>query len=388
MSTGYPKIFFVLSALGLMVIVGGSMANPLLPLYAGSLGASGVLLGLVISSFFLIRTFIELPSGYIADSTGRRIPIILGIMLTLIASLWCGFATDALQLIIARGLWGLGTSMFFCVTSTLIVDLFEARRRGRALGTFQGIEFLGSLIGPTLGGYAALYLGFNTAFIIYAVALFPALVVGAASKDLRRFNKSQTRLANVGLRASLPRLRSWSLMLACSSGFLVFFVENGVNSTILPIYFNSTLGYDVSIIGLLMGVRSIGFILSNFLTGPLSDRLGRRFFLFVAAALYASTFFLITYLTGFEMLVLLMVMLGVANGMVQVTLPVLAAETVDPSLRGIAIGTFRTSFDIGAIVGPVVTTLILNSMGVLPCFYIATLLMAVDFALALAVRKV
>jgi len=370
-----------------MVIVGGSMANPLLPLYAGSLGVSGVLLGFVVSSFFVFRTFIELPSGYIADSAGRRIPIILGITLTLIASLWCGLATDAFQLILARGLWGLGTSLFFCVTSTLIVDLFEARSRGRALGTFQGIEFLGSIIGPLLGGYAALYLGFNMAFIVYAVALCPALAISLTSRDLRRFNRSQTRLSNKNLRASLSKLRSWGLLLACSSGFIVFFVENGVISTILPLYFNSMLKYDVSFIGLLMGLRSVGFIAANFLSGPLSDRLGRRFFLLMAAALYAAAFLLLIYATGFEMLVSTMVVLGVANGMAQVTLPVLAAESVDPSLRGTAIGTFRTSFDVGAIVGPIVTTLILNSLGVLPCFYTAALVMVVNFVLALAIRK-
>jgi len=370
-----------------MVIVGGSMANPLLPLYAGSLGVSGVLLGFVVSSFFVFRTFIELPSGYIADSAGRRIPIILGITLTLIASLWCGLATDAFQLILARGLWGLGTSLFFCVTSTLIVDLFEARSRGRALGTFQGIEFLGSIIGPLLGGYAALYLGFNMAFIVYAVALCPALAISLTSRDLRRFNRSQTRLSNKNLRASLSKLRSWGLLLACSSGFIVFFVENGVISTILPLYFNSMLKYDVSFIGLLMGLRSVGFIAANFLSGPLSDRLGRRFFLLMAAALYAAAFLLLIYATGFEMLVSTMVVLGVANGMAQVTLPVLAAESVDPSLRGTAIGTFRTSFDVGAIVGPIATTLILNSLGVLPCFYTAALVMVVNFVLALAIRK-
>lgn len=386
--TGYPKIFFVLSALGLVVIVGGSMANPLLPLYAQSLGASGVLVGLIISSFFIMRTFIELPSGYIADSAGRRIPIIIGITLTLIASLWCGLATNAPQLILARGLWGLGSSLFFCVTSTLIVDLFETERRGRALGTFQGIEFLGSLIGPLLGGYAALYLGFNMAFIVYAVALCPPLAISVVSKDLRRFNRSQLGLAKTSLRASISRLGSRGLALACFSGFVVFFVENGVNSTILPLYFNSQLGYDVSIIGLLMGIRSAGFILACFLTGPLSDRLGRRFFLLVSAALYASTFLLLTQMAGFEALMALMVLLGVANGIVQVTLPVLAAEAVDPSIRGTAIGLYRTSFDVGAVVGPIATTLILSSLGALPCFYTAALVMVANFALALAIRKV
>jgi MFS family permease len=167
----------------------------------------------------------------------------------------------------------------------------------------------------------------------------------------------------------------------------VFFVENGVNSTILPLYLNSLLRYDVSIIGLLMGVRSVGFIIANFLTGPLSDRLGRRFFLLVGAALYATVFALFSLLTQIEFLVLLMIVLGVANGMVQVTLPVLAAESVDPHLRGVAIGTFRTSFDVGAIVGPIVTTLILNSLGILSCFYAAALVMVANLALALAIRK-
>ena len=71
----YPKIFFIVCLGGFITVFGFGVVQPFLPLYARELGASETVVGLVVSSYFITRLFIELPSGMISDRVGRRIPL-------------------------------------------------------------------------------------------------------------------------------------------------------------------------------------------------------------------------------------------------------------------------------------------------------------------------
>jgi MFS family permease len=67
-----PPVFWQLVFVGFAIMMGMSLPSSFLPILANSLDSSGVLVGLVVSAWFLSRIFLEIPSGIISDRIGRR----------------------------------------------------------------------------------------------------------------------------------------------------------------------------------------------------------------------------------------------------------------------------------------------------------------------------
>jgi predicted MFS family arabinose efflux permease len=67
--------------------------------------------------------------------------------------------------------------------------------------------------------------------------------------------------------------------------------------------------------------------------------------------------------------------------------PVLSAEAVKPHQRGAGIGVYRTFFDLGSVLGPIVMTAVFASYGITYCFYVSTGLLALCVPLAMMIRE-
>ena len=145
-------------------MMGMSLPASFLPILAESLDPSGVLVGLVVSAWFLSRIFLELPAGIISDRIGRRRLLIFGIALSCLGPILCSQADNIWLLIIGRGIWGMGTAFYFMNNTALLMDILPADTRGRALGLFQGIEFVGSFIGAPICAFLSVYMSYNQVF--------------------------------------------------------------------------------------------------------------------------------------------------------------------------------------------------------------------------------
>ncbi|MFQ6076380.1 MAG: MFS transporter [Candidatus Bathyarchaeia archaeon] len=127
------RVYLLICVASSVSMVGWGLTTPLLPLFAGELGASTVLIGMAVSGFWITRTFVEVPSGYLSDRIGPKTPMILGLSLSGISSFLSASARDPYQLVLARGLWGLGSALFFCTAMALTVEILGAgaSRHGR-----------------------------------------------------------------------------------------------------------------------------------------------------------------------------------------------------------------------------------------------------------------
>ena len=157
----YPKVYYIMIVIGFTLICGGELSRSFLPLLGRELDPSGLLVGFAISSYHFIRTFLEIPSGFISDRLGRRMPVIVGLGLSTFGAVICGFSTSIYHLIIGRTLWGLGAALYFTNNFALVIDLFEPSIRGHALGNLHGIEMIGSLVGQPAGAFLAYLIGFR-----------------------------------------------------------------------------------------------------------------------------------------------------------------------------------------------------------------------------------
>jgi len=67
-----PAVYYELMALAFAIMIGMSLPSSFLPIMAQDLDPSGVLVGMVVSAWFLSRIFLELPAGMLSDRLGRR----------------------------------------------------------------------------------------------------------------------------------------------------------------------------------------------------------------------------------------------------------------------------------------------------------------------------
>jgi len=382
----YPRLYFELIFVGFTLFMGMRLPDAFLPIFADELDPTGVLVGFVISAWFFSRIFMELPSGVLADRVGKRRLLVGGLALSAVGALICSMANSIYLLILGRTIWGLGTALFFMSNTALILDLFKSSMRGRALGTFQGIEFIGSFIGAPIGGFIVGFIGYTGVFSLALVLMLCSLSLASISRDLRKVDTSRREGSQVSVREAVLSLGTWGLAAVCISNLLRMLIMMGVMSTVFPLYLNYQLGISVEYIGIVMSLRTVGYILSTVTSGYLSDMFGRKPMIISGTLLQTGCMYAYALLPSFELLLLIGLFDGFGSGMSFTSLIVLLSEIVPPGVRGGAIGMYRTFMDIGGLTGPLFFMLIFTNMGPYITFLVAVAILALNIALVLTIR--
>jgi EmrB/QacA subfamily drug resistance transporter len=108
----------------------------------------------VTTAYLLASTSMIPIIGKLGDIYGRKWFIVGGIVVFLVGSALCGAAWGMTELIIFRGIQGLGAGMIFSNVFTSVADVFpDPANRARYQGLFSGVFALSSVVGPTLGGW-------------------------------------------------------------------------------------------------------------------------------------------------------------------------------------------------------------------------------------------
>ena len=107
--------FRVLMLSVFMAMVGLGIISPIIPNYASDLGASGLYIGLIYSSFSLSRATLQTPVGRLADIYSKKKIIVAGLILYGVVSVVYTYVTSPETLILVRILHGVGSSMMMPV---------------------------------------------------------------------------------------------------------------------------------------------------------------------------------------------------------------------------------------------------------------------------------
>jgi MFS family permease len=363
-----------------------SIMNPLLPLFARDLGASGTYIGFVVASYSISRLILEIPSGFISARFGHFLPLSTGLILIATGTFLSAFSTHPSYLILARMLIGLGSPLFFTVSLGFIVRLFNTTQRGKALGLFKAIQFVAAILGSMASGYVISSIGFRSSFLIAGGLVVIALLLLVIPSTIRRQPRDEDSDSTFSLGAIRAIISNRDILFLCSATFGMFIMSSGIESTIFPIYADEKLGFSLPQIGLLMGLRSLGFVVSVLSMGTLSDRIGRRPILLLGLASSAVLVILLRFTSSFIPLGAIFFGIGVSIGSFWVVAPITAAEATIPSLRSVAIGTYKTFFDIGSMVGPILMSALLGVSGYAICFYLASALIVINLILSSRIR--
>src|ERR1039458_7207839 len=136
-----------------MAFIDGTVVNVALPALQSALHATLADVQWVVESYALFLAALLLVAGPLARSPARRKVFTSGVVLFSVASAWCGLAPNIRQLIVARGLQGIGGALLVPGSLALISANFSQKERGRAIGTWSGFTSITAAIGPVLGGW-------------------------------------------------------------------------------------------------------------------------------------------------------------------------------------------------------------------------------------------
>jgi EmrB/QacA subfamily drug resistance transporter len=146
------RAFSVCLVVGFMSLLDVSIVNVALPSIQKSLGASSSELQWVVSGYALTFGLVLVGAGRLGDVRGRRRMFLVGLVVFVVASAACGFATAPLWLIVARLVQGVGGGILNPQNSGFVQELFRGQERGKAFGLLGATIGLSTAAGPLAGG--------------------------------------------------------------------------------------------------------------------------------------------------------------------------------------------------------------------------------------------
>jgi len=120
-----------------------------------------------VTTAYIIASTITIPiTGKLTDMYGRKWFYIAGLAIFITGSLLCGLSQTMTQIIIFRGLQGMGAGIMMANAFIVIGDLFPPAERGKYQGLMTGVFGISSIIGPTLGGFITDNLSWHWVFFV------------------------------------------------------------------------------------------------------------------------------------------------------------------------------------------------------------------------------
>jgi MFS family permease len=355
----YRHLLFICCVAVFGCYFGTYMRLPVVPLYATSLGADAVQVGVINAAFLLMAGALSLPLGIFAERLGVKFLIVLGLLILSGTSFLLCFTTGPEQIIWIYLVSGVGLAAFGPTTMAFVANFSPSTHLGRSYGWYTTAIYSGMSLGPAAGGFTAQGLGFAAVFLISGVSILLTLwvVIFFLPRARQVLAPRPARPEPVAAQARLiARNRP---ILGCWLGTLGGCFALGMFLTFLPLHAHNQ-GLTYGEIGLVFMTQGILNALSRIPFGHLSDRVPRRSHL-VVVGLAGITLSIAAF--GFAcrtyQFILIAVALGVSMGLAFTSIGALTAEAAPPELRGLAMGGYNSSIYLGmmlssAFMGPVI----------------------------------
>jgi MFS transporter, DHA2 family, multidrug resistance protein len=390
-----------------MEVIDTSIASVALPHIAGSLSATTDEATWVLTSYLVANAIILPASGWFALRFGRKRFLITCIVIFTISSFMCGAATSLGMILIARAVQGAGGGALQPLSQAILLESFPPAKRGLAMAVFGLGVVVAPVLGPTLGGYLTDQYSWRWAFYINipigVLAIFmlsrfvtdPPYIKDAkpGKMDAIGFGLLGISLACLQIILDKGQEDDWFsaiwlrwmavIMIATLIGFLVrefniaaplvnlrvFTNRNfalgclliglfgGVIYgivTLLPLFYQTLLGYTASAAGIAVSPRGIGAVMIMPVIGVLAGRMDSRWLIVSGFAVFGLTSVWMARLTldiSPTSLLWPIVVSGAGAGMIFVPLATISMGTLKNEQIGNASGLFNLMRNVGGGIG-------------------------------------
>ncbi|TNC18312.1 MFS transporter [Georgenia sp. 311] len=359
-----PREIWVLAGAALIIALGYGLVAPVLPQFARSFDVSVAAASFVVSAFSLTRLLFAPAGGALITRLGERRVYLAGLLVVAVSSMATAFAQDYVQLLVFRGLGGIGSTMFTVSAMGLIVRLAPPTARGRAASLYATAFLVGNIGGPVIGGVLA-ELGLRIPFMVYAVAL--VLATGVVWRLLPETGAGPTRTVDEPQQPPMvfaEALRDSAFRAALVSGFANGWSSFGVRVALVPLFAAAALDAGPWSAGAALAAFAVGNALALNAAGRLADARGRRPLILVGL-LVNGVFTAVLGLAGdIGTVLVLSALAGAGAGLLNPAQQATVADVVGNERSGGKVfAGFQMAQDTGAILGPVLAGALADRFG-------------------------
>src|SRR6478735_922557 len=359
----------------------------------------------VVTIYLLTATISGPIYGRLSDLFGRRPIIIFAVSLFLIGSVLCGLSQQMWQLILFRGIQGLGGGAIFPVSLAVVADLFAPSERGRYQGLFGAVFGLSILIGPAIGGIITDTVGWHWIFFVNVPIglvslaiiwrLLPAIRRPDAGRNIDYVGAAVFALAITLFLIGLTNKQTgeWAdpavgglILAGLAIGVVFLWIESRAADPIVPLALFRIRNFSVSVAAMFLAAFGFfgaivflprwfqtvghasatesgynllpllaGLIVSAVLSGQIVARFGRyKVLLFSALVLLAAGLWMMTNLhadTSRPVMWLWMVLIGLGIGPSFAVFTLVVQNSVAAARIGVATGSLTFFQQIGGTIG-------------------------------------
>lgn len=343
--------------------IGFGLIVPVLPQYADSFGVGATLVTIVVSAFAFMR-FVTAPlGGALVNRLGERTMYIVGMLIVAASTFATAFATAYWQLLVFRGLGGIGSVMFSIAASGLLVRYSPPSLRGRVSALWGGMFLIGNITGPLVGGLLGQF-GIRVPFLVYAGTLvLSAAIVGVFLRTGRERGGAGGRSEEPPKRLS-EALRVPAYRAALLGGVANGWANFGVRSAVIPLFVAAVISQEPWVAGVVVAVTAVGNMAALQWAGRAADRIGRKPLMLWGTGIATVGMVALVFTHDIVTLLVTGFVAGVGAGMAAPAQQAVVADVVGYGRSGgQVLSTFQMAQDFGTIVGPVVTGVIIDALG-------------------------
>lgn len=340
----------------MFITMGGvGIVIPILPLYIESFNAGGTAIGALIATFAFAQFLISPIVGQLSDRYGRKLFIIVGLIVYSFSMVMFGLSEHLWLLFVARFLSGAGAALITPPIMAYVADITTLQERGKGMGKLGAAITLGFTVGPGLGGILS---EVNLVFPFYfaAASAFIAAIISI-------FILPTTQKANVsGLEASInqPRMSLFAQLRASTTKMyfvfliVVFTFSFGVMNlqSTLPVYLTNKFSYTPLDISLMLTIGGIiGVVLQLFVIDYLFKSFGELKVIIVNLFLSGITTLLVIFFNDFASLLIVTVSFSIATTLIRPAVNSLISKVAGKE-QGYAAGINSAYMSLGNVFGP------------------------------------
>ncbi len=353
---------------------------PVLPTHARALGASLGVVGVVVGAYGLAQFVFRIPIGIASDRSGRRRSfIVVGMLANALGAVVLALSPAAWLLVVGRAITGIGASVFV-ILSIYLAELMPSGQLARAAGLAVSISMLSQLVIMLVGGVVAEHFGVTLNFwIAVGLALAGALVLLLLPERVGD-GPVATPLRSDLVRSALhPSVRNVALLAA-----LLQFGNFAATYGFVPLY-AAGLGASNADLGVVATVAVGAAASAALLLAWRGDRINARMAVVAGFGIAAAGTVVIPVIHNLALLTASQALSGFGRGLAFPSMLASSIRRVPSAERGTVMGVFQAIYAIGMFLGPAVSGVLADLLGLAGVFMLIAALSIVGAVAGLRV---
>lgn len=333
-----------------LMMLGVGMIVAVLPQRILDFTSDSSQVGYLASAFALSYIALQVPIGNLADKYGFKLFITVGYFFCFLTGILYYFSNSANMIFLGRLFQGLGEAPVWALAPALLSINYPVAK-AKVMGIYNASIHIGLTFGPILGVILTKILKGNQFFLLYAAVCLLGTLIIHFSVTNPKTNAGETK-QTLTLKSIffLAKNKETAIVLL---GIALYGAGYGTFLTNVPAFLLGVKNYSQAIIGIFFSLFYVAISVSQVVTGPLSDKYGRKLFMLIGLYISGTGLLLFSHFNqAWALIILTLGSLGL--GIFCLSSMAFLNDIVPDSLKGTISGAYYLCWGIGFFFGPII----------------------------------